>query len=420
MKAWTIAVKDTLVRFRDRNALLFMLAAPLILSAIMGAAFGNAGGGSSPIFNIPIILVNSDQGDLGEDFATILAEIEVDTAQGRQFLFAIENMQSAQEARRRVESGEVRGAILIPADFSGAVLSGDNSEQVLVQVLTDPAANVSPGILRGVVSRLANGFSVASIGLQTVPDQISSYSDLIGPRMAEFGPVLQEEFEAAFEETGPAAPIQMETVSVGEVEEPFNLMAYFAPSMAIFFLLFTLFEGTRSILQEEQEGTLQRLMTTPTSVAQILLGKIGGTFLTGVLQVTVLIVASALIFQLDWGDSLLGLVMMVVATVAAATSLGAFVAAFARNSSQANIVGTAITLIFAILGGNFIQTSGFPDWLNSLSKLTINRWALDGFTSLTIQRLGWNDVLLHFGVLMAIAALFFSLSQLSFRRRFVG
>ncbi len=420
MKAWTIAVKDTLVRFRDRNALLFMLAAPLILSAIMGAAFGNAGGGSSPIFNIPIILVNSDQGDLGEDFATILAEIEVDTAQGRQFLFAIENMQSTQEARRRVESGEVRGAILIPADFSGAVLSGDNSEQVLVQVLTDPAANVSPGILRGVVSRLANGFSVASIGLQTVPDQINSYSDLIGPRMAEFGPVLQEEFEAAFEETGPAAPIQMETVSVGEVEEPFNLMAYFAPSMAIFFLLFTLFEGTRSILQEEQEGTLQRLMTTPTSVAQILLGKIGGTFLTGVLQVTVLIVASALIFQLDWGDSLLGLVMMVVATVAAATSLGAFVAAFARNSSQANIVGTAITLIFAILGGNFIQTSGFPDWLNSLSKLTINRWALDGFTSLTIQRLGWNDVLLHFGVLMAIAALFFSLSQLSFRRRFVG
>ena len=41
MKAWTIAWKDTLIRFRDVNALLFMIAAPLLITAIIGSAFGN-------------------------------------------------------------------------------------------------------------------------------------------------------------------------------------------------------------------------------------------------------------------------------------------------------------------------------------------------------------------------------------------
>ena len=73
MKMWTIARKDTLIRFRDRNGLLLMLAAPLVLAAIVGAAFGGFGGGGSnaPLTGIPFVVVNADEGDLGRQMVEI-------------------------------------------------------------------------------------------------------------------------------------------------------------------------------------------------------------------------------------------------------------------------------------------------------------------------------------------------------------
>ena len=72
-KIWSIAYKDTLIRFRDRNGILLMLVAPLVLAAIIGAAFGGFGGDTpAPISDIPIIIINQDNGDLGQRVVDIL------------------------------------------------------------------------------------------------------------------------------------------------------------------------------------------------------------------------------------------------------------------------------------------------------------------------------------------------------------
>ena len=423
MKAWIIALKDTRIRFRDRNAILLMLVAPLIISAIMGAAFGNiTGGGGSPISEIPIIVVNADEGELGGSIVDILISIKVDTDDGSVGLFSATETDNLDSAREQVESGEVRGVVYIPANFSELLEqeTGKERETAFIQLFTDPSSSVSPSILRGVANQIASGFSTAVISQRVVVDQVMGYSDVLGPRLANLGAVLEDELTTAFRgDTGPRQLISLETITIGEEDEDFNILGYFAPSMAIFFLMFTMFDGTRSILEEEQEGTLHRLMITPTWITQILLGKIGGTFLTGILQFWILVVASALIFRLSWGNSILGLVLMGLGTIAAATSLGAFVASFARNTNQANIIGTVVTLVFAMLGGNFVQTSNFPTWLDSLSKLTINRWSLDGFIELTLGGRGAVDILPNFAVLLGIGLVFLILSLQRFNRRFV-
>ncbi len=142
-----------------------------------------------------------------------------------------------------------------------------------------------------------------------------------------------------------------------------------------------------------------------------------GVFLTGALQFAVLVAASRLIFNLHWGDSILGLVLLVLAVVAAATAIGALVAAFARNVTQANILGTAITLVFAALGGNFFPAENFPDWLQPLSWMTINRWGLEGFSDLTLRGLGLTDILPEAGALAGMALVVFLLASWRFGRR---
>ena len=419
MKLITLVLKDTLTRFRDRNALLYMLAAPLLIGLIMGAAFGGQNDGSSPIYAIPVAVVNADEGDLGEMFVAVLTDIRVETGEGEQSLFAVTVLDEPQVARAGVENGEFRGALLLPADFSAA-LRNPEAPSARVDLYTDPTSSISPVILQSVTRRIAQGFESAALGGRLTVQEATAAAQAnpaLGDALARLPQALaaaQNEFAAAQSEK---TRIRLRRETVGVAQE-FDIMGYFMPSMAIFFLMFAMFAGARSILEEERQGTLSRLMTTPTRPGEILLGKLGGTLITGLLQMAVLVLISALLFGVDWGAPL-GVALLTVATVTAAAGLGAAVAAIARDDNQASVLGSAIALIFAILGGNFLPIQYAPPWLDALSRLTLNRWALDGFIALSLDQAPLADVLSNLAALLGIGALFFALALLRFHRRFV-
>ncbi|HBY92382.1 MAG TPA: hypothetical protein DEP84_00220 [Chloroflexi bacterium] len=415
-KPWFIALNDTLMRFRDRNGILLMLAAPLVLAAITGAAFGGlsgSGSSASPITGIPVILVNADEGELGQRVIDAFAAAELAD------LVAPVEMADLDAARRQVEEGATRAVVYIPAAFSAAGQGPDAT--AVIEVLTDPTAAFSPLIIRSITEQIANNFNAGIIGGQVAAAQALQRQQILGPALAQLPQIIPETIAA--EIGGPGARgSQLRSRSLEETGESggnFNALAYFAPSMAILFLMFTIFEASRALLDEEREWTLPRLMSTPTPFRQILAGKIGGVVITGVLQLSILILVSALIFRVQWGSSWPALALMVLGTVAAAASLGIFITAIARDAGQAGVIGSATALIFAILGGNFVVAAAYPAWLQPLSKLTINRWALDGLTDLSLRGGGFGDVVLEISVLFGMAAIFFLIAVWRLPRRFV-
>ena len=424
MKSWTIALKDTLIAFRDRNAILLMIVAPLMISMIMGAAFGNMGGDTSPISEIKLIIVNADKGELGETFTEIISSIDVGVGEEVKPLFAVEKYANKDEAIAQVELGEARGVLYIPVDFSKQVeVAGESKNPPILEVYTDPSASISPSIISGVLQRIVNAFNTVSIGNEVAVEQIFENVDEntaqeVYANLENLEAIIIAENASFGEVEGGRERIIITTKTLGKGEEV-DLLGYFVPSMSIFFLMFAAFSGTSSILEEEREGTLHRLMTTPTSTVEILLGKIGGTFLTGILQFIVLVSVSALLFGVHWSDDLFPLILLSVFTVFSATSLGAFLASFARNANQAGVIGTTVNLVFAMLGGNFMVTTAYPDWLTVISKLTINRWALDGFTNLALSHGTLNDILPNLAVLMAMSVFYFTLASLLFKKRFI-
>ena len=414
MKFWFIALKDVLIQFRDRNAVLLMLAAPLVMAFIMGAAFGGQGNQStSPIQDIPVIIVNQDEGELGQIFADVFAPDNLDG------LFAPVEMDDLAGAMLLVQKGEVRAVVYVPPTFSQVIRQGEDAEaSVQVEVYTDPVANISPFIVRSVVDQITGALNVAIITQEVATSQILEHARELGPKMTDLEEIMRDEMSGAFQSSQPARKlISLSKNQAGEAEQ-FNLMGYFAPSMAIFFLMFTMFDGTRTILEERQGQTLQRIITTATPARQFIAGKILGSLLTGLLQFTILVLATSLIFQLNWGDPV-GVVLLVISTVLAATSIGVFVASLTKNLQQANIAGTVITLVFAVLGGNFVSLYAFSGFINTLSKLTINRWALEGFTELSLAKVSYTAILPNVGVLLGISLVFFTISVNIFYRRFV-
>jgi hypothetical protein len=61
------------------------------------------------------------------------------------------------------------------------------------------------------------------------------------------------------------------TVRDSRFENDYNLMAYFAPGMAMIFLFFVMGAAARSLLTERSEGTLARMLAGPTTPSGVLL-----------------------------------------------------------------------------------------------------------------------------------------------------
>jgi ABC-2 type transport system permease protein len=314
-----------------------------------------------------------------------------------------------------VQAGDSRAVIYIPPDFSQTLEDSETATApTAVDLYTDPTANISPTIIQAVVSQIVNEFVSRRLSSQITAEQLSQeYAANLGPALADLGPTIAA---AMASDAARGGTIRLNRVVLGEAND-INPFAFFVPSMGIFFLVFAMLDGTVSILEEERVGTLPRLLTTPTSHSQILLGKIFGVFLTGTLQFGVYVLASRLLFNVYWGHSWLGLVLMALLTVSAFTSLGTFIAAFARDANQANIFGSVVALVSGALGGNFTSTFNFPDWLNVLSRFTVNRWSIVGFMDLTLFDLGLTAVLPEIGVLLLITAVFFALGLWQFQRR---
>ena len=100
---------------------------------------------------------------------------------------------------------------------------------------------------------------------------------------------------------------------------------------------------------------------------------------------------------------------------AAATGWGLLLAAVARTPAQVGSLGSALMLLFGILGGSFVPTGNFPGWLQALSRVTPNAWGLDGFTALA-RGGSFGSLALPLAALSLMAGLLFAAAVLVFRR----
>jgi ABC-2 type transport system permease protein len=377
-KLMVIGLKDLKVAFRDKAAII-MLVAPFVLTLAMGTVTGSlSGDGDGGLQDIPIAIVDHDDGPLADALVEVLQS-------GQEGLFAAELAEEAL-ARERVEEDKVAAAVIIPDGFSEALLSPEGADAA-IEIYANPSRAITAGVVRRVVASIA-------------PQDAAQVGEEIG-RQLESSPLL--------------ISIDLDAPVQGE-EEPFNMMAVLAPNMALLFLMYTVSSvGGRSILAEREEWTLQRMMSTPSSMAQVLGGKVFGVLLTGAAQMGILILASSLLFQVKWGNPV-AVIALVLAAVVGASGWGILLAALAKTPAQVSNLGTALMLIFGILGGSFFAGFGSPTGLwGTISRITPNSWAGEGFLQLA-RGGGLRDILTPIGALLIMGLVLFGVAVWAFRR----
>jgi len=385
-----IAWKDLRQRARDRSAFLIAFVVPLALAFIFSQILGDVG--NNPI-TFAFAVVDEDGGTTAKAFTDeVLAPLEDEG------LVILTNADTTESGRQMAEDGDVSATFILPTGFSAAVESGQGAKIEVVGNVNAPIGTmVADSIARSFASQLTSiQTSVATVVSSGVSDP-AEIASLAAKAVAMPDPISLEDVSATRKELDPST--------------------FYAAGMAVFFMFFTVQFGISSLLDEQREGTLKRLLAAPIHRSSIIFGKLGASFVLGVISMAVLATATSLLFGAEWGDPI-GVGLLIVAGVVAAMAVMAFVATLARTAEQAGNLQAIVGFGLGMLGGSFFPIAQAGGVIEKLSLVTPHSWFLRGLGDL---QAGGSvvDVLPAVAAILGFAALTGILAFLR-RERLVG
>jgi ABC-2 type transport system permease protein len=349
-----IASKDLRERIRDRSAIWLGLVVPLALALIFAALFGSAG--TPRAFRYAV--VDLDGGHIAGALASeVLPMLE------QQGVVEVLDVEDRADGEQLVREGELDALFVIPANFSKAARSAAPTE---VRVVGSPDSATGAAVAESVATSFVREINQARIG--------------VAAAMAVRGSLPPDALErlAADATSTPTAVVLDDRSADARLLDG---ATYYAAGMAVFFLLFTVEFGVSTLLQEKSEGTLGRLLAAPLRPEAILVGKLLTSVVLGVVSMSVLVTATAVLMHAEWGEPL-GVALLILAGVLAATGVTAVVASLARTPEQAGSWQAIIAVVLGLLGGAFFPISQSGSVLATLSLVTPHAWFLRGLGDL--------------------------------------
>ncbi|HEX6655539.1 MAG TPA: ABC transporter permease [Candidatus Limnocylindria bacterium] len=229
----------------------------------------------------------------------------------------------------------------------------------------------------------------------------------------------------------PLPTIEHDTIYGTPTDDP---MASFAPAMVGFFTYFFVYLLTGvSFLRERTGGTLERLMATPVTRGEIVLGYTLGFVLFATLQVAVLLawvlgqvnvpaIGPLPEFSLGLGVATAGsplLAFLVVVLLAlGAVSLGIFLSTFARTELQVIQFIPLVLVPQFLLSGVLFPVSSLPEIIQPLVKIMPLNYAVDGLRQVFVRGadLSVPELQVDLLVLTGVAVFFATIASLTIRR----
>jgi ABC-2 type transport system permease protein len=376
MGYWWLALKDALVIGRDRQALLTLIFMPILLIGILGSAFGglmSEAEVSIPTFKLGV--VNLDQGKLG----TVL-ENDV-FKDGLPDLISANSM-AKKELSQKLKEQKISVGVIIPENFSETIQSGKEAN---VEIISIPAAVIPSSIVENIILQFTQSAALNALGVQMIEESSTG----------QVNNVIQGE---------PVSFDVIEEVAIKQDQTPVSSFQYYAAGMGVMFLLMTVVTGVSAMIEEKEQDVYHRLLVTKLTNHQYLLGKFLGLFLMACLQFFVIIFGTSLLYGVDWGESMSGVILIGLSFVFSVCGLGLLLSALVKTEKVFSVAGMLGTQILAAVGGSMVPLYVFPDWLNKFVKIFPNALTLQTFLDLMSGGL-LKDVLFEVAILLAIGLL---------------
>jgi len=370
LRPLVIAHKELLQLRRDRLTLAMMVALPILQLLLFGYAI------NTDVRHIPTVVFDQDRSALSRDLVRSLVATGFYDLSG--------HVRSYDEIADALRGGRARVALVVPGDFSSDVTSGRGSKLQLVVDGSDPQT---------VASATNTAASLAA----------ARSSALLVSRLERAGAV-------------PSGAIEVEPNTWYNPD--LRTAIYVVPGLVGVILTMTMVMLTAmAIARERERGTLEQLIVSPVRRLELVVGKIVPYVAMGYVQMTLILFAGGLVFDVPIMGSVLLLYALAFVFIAANLALGLFFSTLAKTQQQAMQMSFFFLLPNILLSGFMFPFEGMPkpaQWLAQALPLTHFLRIVRG---ITLKGSGFSDVSLELAWLSAILVALVALASLRFSKK---
>ena len=423
--------KDLVLYFSNRRSVIMSIAAPILIAAFFGSLFG---GSDSKPANIPVAITDLDHSELS---MKIVAAMRADSA------LTVSDASEA-EALAQVKAGTLRAAVTLPAGFganAGRALFGGAEKPVIV-LNYDPSQSMVLPLVRGLLAQHVmenvsqSVFSASSPLLKDMREQVTGNAQLPAARrdelVAMFDSIsrVQAAGGAAGSESGASSasaavasnggsfsvPFATREVEAGaSTEIHYNSYSHSFAGMGVQFILLMGVDMAVGLLTMRRLGLWKRLRAAPLSRTKLLGSRIASTALIALIVFSVIYAVAFAFFKVRVEGSVIGFVAVLVAFALLTASFGLLIAALGKTPEATRGLAILATLLLVMLGGAWVPSFIFPQWLQTASLFVPTRWAIDGLDAMTWRGLGLDAAVLPVLVMLGFTAVFGALAIARFQ-----
>ena len=321
---WAIVLKEFIQMKRDRVTFAMMIGIPLMQLMLFGFAI------NSDPRHLPTAIRAADQGPFARTLVQALRTSD--------YFQIVREADTEAETQRLLQLGDVQFVINIPEDFSRKLLRGERPTVLVEADATDPAAT---GPALAAVNALAS-----SIFNRDLPGPLARLHAKAGP--------VDFRIHAHY--------------------NPENITQYnVVPGLMGVVLTMTMVIITSlAITRERERGTMENLLATPVRPFEVMAGKILPYIVVGYIQITLILVAARLLFNVPMVGSVPLLYAVSLPFIAANLAMGITFSTLAKNQLQAVQLAVFFFLPSILLTGFMFPFRGMPAWAQAIGSCLPN------------------------------------------------
>jgi ABC-2 type transport system permease protein len=368
-----IAWKELLQLRRDKLTLAMMVALPILQLLLFGYAI------NTDVRHIPTVIYDQDRSAASRDLAQSLA------ATG--FYDIAGSVESYEDIARALRRGEAKVALVVPSDYSASLARGTTARVQLIVDGSDPQ-------------------TVASATNTAASLVVARSSELTLKRLGAAGQRLLFE------------PMSLEANTWYNPE--LRTAVYVVPGLIGVILTMTMVMLTAmAIARERERGTLEQLIVSPVRKLELILGKIVPYTMIGYVQMTLVLLAGWLVFQVPLQGSLVLLYALAFVFIAANLALGLFFSTLAKTQQQAMQMSFFFLLPNILLSGFMFPFEGMPRPAQFLAQALPLTHFLRIVRSITLKGGGFSDVRAELVWLVGLFVVLVALASARFSKKLV-
>ena len=362
---WAVLVKEFVQMRRDRLTFAMMIGVPIMQLILFGFAI------NTDPKALPTVVLAADN--------SIYARTLVRALENSGYFHVVREVTSESEAERALARGSVQFAVTIPENFARKLERGERPVLLVEADASDPAATSN-----ALAALLALNQTALTRDLQGVLGDLQSQA-----------PPFEMRVQRRYNPEG----ITQYNVVPGLIGVVLTMTMVMMTSLAV--------------TREYERGTMENLLATPLRPIEVMVGKIVPYIIVGYVQVSVILIAAKLLFEVPMLGSLALLSLLLILFIAANLAIGYTFSTLAKSQMQAMQMTFFFFLPSMLLSGFMFPFRGMPQWAQWLGEVLPATHFMRLVRGLMLKGAEAADIS---GQLLALAAILLVVSALAIRR----